>query len=70
MPHAPIAEQRKEWGALLRQAREQRELTQAALAQLSGLDQASVSRVEAGQGGLHATFQLAKTLGVTLEVAA
>lgn len=70
MNEASAAAQRKEWGAALRRRREERNLTQAAVAELTGIDQASVSRVEAGAGSLDSAIRLAATLGVTLEVSA
>lgn len=57
---------RKEWGAVLRRERERASLTQAAVARLTGLDQASVSRVEAGIGSLESTLRCAQVLGVEL----
>lgn len=60
---------RKEWGTQLRQARERQGLTQAALADKLGIDQASVSRTEAGNGSFATAVRIAKALDVILEVA-
>lgn len=63
-------EVRKAWGTRLRTAREDQGLTQAALAERTGIDHSSVCRVEGGQGSLDSTIRLAKELGVSLEVVA
>lgn len=66
MTTATAATVRKEWGAALRREREQRGLTQAALAAEAGIDQASVSRVEAGAGRLDSYIAVASVLGVKI----
>jgi transcriptional regulator with XRE-family HTH domain len=58
---------RRQWGARLRAARHDKGLTQNALAELAEIDQANVSRVEAGRAGLDATLRVAHALGLTLE---
>lgn len=69
MTEPTTAETRKELGATLRRKREERDLTQAALADLTNLDQASISRVEAGTGSFESTMRYAKALDVVIEVA-
>lgn len=64
---ADAAALRREWGARLRAARRDKGLTQNELAELAKIDQANVSRVEAGRAGIFATLQVASALGVTLE---
>jgi transcriptional regulator with XRE-family HTH domain len=62
---------RKQWGDALRSRREERGLTQEAVADLAGVDQGTVSRVEAGQIGFgNAYLRIANVLGVTFEVTA
>jgi transcriptional regulator with XRE-family HTH domain len=69
MTRGTAAAVRKEWGALLRQTREDKGLTQAALAEQLGIDQASVSRTESGNGSFDTAVRIAKALDVALEVA-
>jgi UDP-N-acetylglucosamine 1-carboxyvinyltransferase len=69
MTRGTAAAVRKEWGALLREARERKGLTQAALAEQLGIDQASVSRTESGSGSFDTAVRIAKALDVPLEVA-
>lgn len=64
---ADAAALRREWGARLRAARQDKGLTQNELAELAEIDQANVSRVEAGRAGLNAMLRVAAALGVTLE---
>lgn len=49
--------------------RKARGLTQAQLAELVGVDQATVSRTEAGEGGFESYLALAGALDVELKVA-
>jgi transcriptional regulator with XRE-family HTH domain len=65
---ATTAETRKELGRILRRKREERELSQAVLAQRTGLDQASISRVEAGTASFDSMMLCAKELGVVITV--
>ena len=68
MTQTTAAETRRDWGARIRQAREQQQLTQVVLADLAGIDQASISRVEAGAGSFDSYLRAAKALGLVLEV--
>ena len=56
------------WGIQLRTARERQGITQAALAEQLGIDQASVSRTEAGNGSFETAVRIAKALDVVLGV--
>jgi transcriptional regulator with XRE-family HTH domain len=69
MTPATAAATRKAWGDTLRGRRETSQLTQERLAEIAGIDQASVSRAEAGTGSLETYLRIAKALDVTLEVA-
>lgn len=55
----------------LREARKRRRLTQDALAALSGVEQATISRIEAGlaQPTWETAWRLSRALGVRPEVA-
>lgn len=49
----------------VRQAREGKSLTQAALAHLSGVDQSMISRIESGEDGRLRTYRcLGRALGI------
>lgn len=67
MTPTAAAETRRTWGARLRA--ERGEATQEAIAAATGLDQASVSRAEAGAGSFETYIRLARHYGITLEVA-
>lgn len=64
---ADTAALRRQWGTTLREARRSKGLTQSELADLADIDQANVSRVENGQGGLTAVISIAVALGVVLD---
>jgi transcriptional regulator with XRE-family HTH domain len=70
MAQTTAARQRREWGSRIRDARQQAGLTQAELADLAGVDQASISRTEAGTGSFDTYIRAAKQLGLVLEVSA
>jgi len=64
------AAMRKEWGAALRRRREERQLTQDAVAELAGVDQASVSRAESGTGSVESIIRIAQKLDLVIAVTA
>jgi transcriptional regulator with XRE-family HTH domain len=68
MTAGTAAETRKSWGARLRAERGTR--TQEEVAEAAGLDQASVSRAEAGGGSFETYIRLARHYGITLETPA
>lgn len=53
-------------GRAIARRRKELRLTQAELATRAGLDQTTVSRVEAGEGSFGSCYTLAQTLGLSL----
>lgn len=55
------------WGKELRLERRQRDLNQADVAEMSGLDQTTISYLEQGKGSIQSFEAAARALGIALQ---
>lgn len=66
MPNQTTVDVLEEWGDILRLERHRRRLSQAKVAELSGLSTRTVSKIESGRGNLDTFLSIANALEVPL----